>query len=91
MAEAYGQRPSAILAIEDDWTAYQVDLATLLVGRRVESMTAPDERGRPGMSVAEALRRLDPQVGEAKPERGRFRDPGMFVTEKMAIPDSGVW
>lgn len=36
LATAYGQRPSGILRISDEWAAYQLDVATLLVGREFE-------------------------------------------------------
>lgn len=93
VAEAYGQRPSTLLSIGEPWLAYQVDLATLVVGREVESMTAPDEKGRPRMSVAEALRRLTPEA-ERKPapvERGRFRSPQELVMRGIAVPERGEW
>ena len=43
----YGQRPSQILEIVDPWTAYQVDLAALVVGRdgRRETSARGSTRG----------------------------------------------
>lgn len=91
LAESYGQRPSSLLSIEDGWLAYQVDLAVLVLGREVEQMTAPDEKGRRRLSVAEALRRLDPNAEQAKPARGRFRSPRLLTARGLAVPESGVW
>lgn len=66
----------------DGWAAYQLDVACLVVARTVEEKTAPDEKGNPKMTVAEAL-------GEKK--RTEFADPTPFITGKMRIPESGVW
>lgn len=86
VAQAYGQRPSTVLGIEGDgWLAYQVDVACLVVARTVEERTAPDEQGRPRMSVEEALG--EPQHRTT----GRFADPTPFVSGVMEIPESGVW
>jgi hypothetical protein len=49
MGEAYGQRPSKIVGVEDDWAAYQLDMVTLIVGRRAEDRIAnesPKRRGK---------------------------------------------
>lgn len=37
LATAYQQRPSTIAGIEDEWAAYQFDMACLTLGRRVEN------------------------------------------------------
>lgn len=34
LATSYGQRPSAILEIDDQWAAYQFDVAVHTVGQR---------------------------------------------------------
>lgn len=81
LAESYGQRPSALLSIEDGWLAYQVDLAVLALGREVERMTAPDEKGKVRMSVTEALRRLS---GE-EPGRERYQNPQSLLARGVAI------
>lgn len=48
MAAAYGQRPSTILGISDEWAAYSLDAAVLVIGRRAEARTAkgPAAAGR---------------------------------------------
>jgi hypothetical protein len=37
VAAAYGQRPSTILGITDEWAAYNLDAAVLVIGRRAEA------------------------------------------------------
>ena len=53
VSTAYGCRPSSILQIEDQWSAYQLDLACLMAGREVERLTLPGEDGAPGLDVGE--------------------------------------
>ena len=86
LASAYGRRPSEVLGVADSWAAYQLDLACLAVAGMVEERTAPDEDGRPAMTVEEALG----ERSEKKRSSG-FADPAPFVTGKMRIPESGVW
>lgn len=45
MAAAYGQRPSTILGISDEWAAYSLDAAVLVIGRRAEAGTASSGKG----------------------------------------------
>ena len=56
LALTYGQRPSAVLGVEDEWAAYQVDVATLTLGRWVEARLAErDKKGRPIYSLAQLM------------------------------------
>ena len=84
MASAYGQRPSAILGIEDEWAAYQLDLATLRLGRQVEKELAE------GKSIEEAFTPGPSPVHQNDGRGGgRFKEP--VAAKKMRIPDGGVW
>jgi hypothetical protein len=76
VAEAYGSRPSGVLGIEDDWAAYQLDSAALLLARRVE-------RARIDKRDVAAL--LDGRAGEPGP--GRFRSPVGLVTKGLPAGD----
>jgi hypothetical protein len=80
VSAAYGQRPSELLRVSDPWAAYQLDAATLLLGREVEAAILRDED-------VDAL--LDGQPGE--PDAGQFRSPVGLVTKTMKIPESGIW
>ena len=58
LAMAYGQRPSGILRIRDEWAAYQLDVATLQAGREFEAAIRegkePRVRGRPAQVFLDA-------------------------------------
>ena len=45
LATRYGQRPSEILGIENDWIAYQVDLVSALAGSNAKKPGAPPAGG----------------------------------------------
>lgn len=88
LARRYGQRPSQVLNIADDWAAYQLDVATLTVGRWVDGKLA--ERTKEG----EPVHRLSALLRES--EKGQsgssgYRSAAGYVTKKMEIPASGVW
>ncbi len=64
LALSYGQRPAAILGVEDEWAAYQVDVATLTLGRWVEAQLAEtDKKGR----RVHSLHSLLAEPGAARP------------------------
>ena len=97
MGQTYSSRPSAILCLSDSWLAYQVDVAALLLGQRVEAATADGKT-----SVAEALRQLDWETrghgdtttrghGEGQWANQKWKDPLPYVSKRMEIPESGVW
>lgn len=85
MAAAYGSRPSAILGVEDSWSAYQLDLCCLTLGRQVEGLISGPEKER--LTIEQALALTD----DGAPLGGVYRDPSMYVKRKVAIPESGVW
>ena len=77
---AYGQRPSKLVGIADEWAAHQFDAACLSLGRRVEQAVIKGED-------VSAL--LKDEVG--KPAPGQFRSPAGRVVKRLKIPASGVW
>jgi hypothetical protein len=77
VAEAYGRRPSEVLGVPDEWAAYQLDSAALLLARHVEQARADGE------DVA-AL--LDGRPG--RPDPGRFRSPAGLIRKGKP---SGRW
>ena len=96
LATTYSSRPSAILCLSDPWVAYQVDVATLLLGRRIEGLTSDGK-----MTVAAALASFDsglrPSAQDARQgDEGawanqKWRDPRPMVSKVMKIPESGIW
>ena len=105
MGQTYSSRPSAILGISDSWLAYQVDVAALLLGRRVEAATADGK-----MTVGEALAAPDTETrghgdaairghgdtgtrryGDGQGAKQKWRDPRPYVSKVMAVPESGIW
>jgi hypothetical protein len=106
VAQTYSTRPSKVVGIRDDWLAYQFDVAVLLVGQRVERMTADGK-----VSVAAALASLAavdgsfdsglrPSAQDAAPTGlatgtsfagQKWRDPHGMVSRVMEIPESGIW
>jgi hypothetical protein len=86
---AYSSRPSTILGIKDNWLAYQVDLVTLMLGRRVEELLTEEK-----LSVTSALERLAAQEDPgpaAPPAKGTFRSLSRPGIQKMQIPENGIW
>lgn len=91
VGKSYCSRPSAILGIADDWLAYQVDVATLLLGSQVDAMTQDGKQ-----SVESALAELDRRDGAAAPRperavRSAFRPLAAPGIRKMKIPENGIW
>lgn len=92
VAETYSARPSDVLGIANDWLAYQVDVAVLQLGRRIENLTADGK-----VSVEAALARIEAEAGEGRPEQGtsfagqKWADPRPMVSRTMEIPESGIW
>jgi hypothetical protein len=74
--------------VEDAWAAYQFDAATLSVGASVETALAD------GKSIDEVFAESAPAGARGNGRRAdatRYRDPTPFVTERIAIPPSGIW
>jgi hypothetical protein len=89
LAAAYGQRPSAILEIENSWAAYELDLACLTFGRWVENRLAErDRRGRP-VHRLEALLADERESGSPDPDR--FRNALGLVKRKVRVKADGTW
>lgn len=79
LGRAYGVRPSAVVGIEDEWAAYQFDMAALALGNRVERALADKED-------VEAILGGKPSKSRAK----QFASAKRFA-RKMQVPASGVW
>jgi hypothetical protein len=82
VATEYHSRPSAIVGLEDEWAAYQLDAACLRLARHVDEEL---EKKRSLRSI------LDTPADEngARREFADIRQLGPMRT--MRIPDSGVW
>ena len=77
MGEAYGARPSEILGMETPWGAWQVDQATLIVGRQVEKEIID------GKAVGSSAN---------QPKTEEFRDPrGLAKVKKIKLNPDGTW
>lgn len=83
MASEYGRRPSEILGVEDEWAAYQLDVAVMKFGRHVEGELA---KGRKGKRLQELL-----DGGARERGVGVYRRWSAMGVTKMKIPDSGIW
>lgn len=87
MAATYGQRPSGLLGLPgESWEAFQLDHATLALGRWVEAKLA--ERDKSGKPIHRLERLLDDKPGTPTQE---FAPLAALVDRKMVIPESGVW
>ncbi len=76
LAATYGQRPSDYLEVDDNWLAYQIDLACLTVGREIE--------GR-------IRRKLPVNWGDKKPAAKQAVGSLRARARKMSVPENGVW
>lgn len=89
LARRYGQRPSQVIGIADEWAAYQLDVATLTVGRWVDGkLSERNKQGKPIHRLGDLLREKT-EKGQAS--SSGFRSVTGMVTERRAIPASGVW
>jgi hypothetical protein len=114
VATAYGQRPSAILGIYDpstgsgcEWAAYQLDLATLRLGRQVEAALAEGKdveeilsQDPPSPQPSQGMQSLSPSKGEGAGGQAqglplRNRGGGRFrepeAVQVIKVPESGIW
>lgn len=80
LGTAYGQRPSELAGIADEWAAHQFDAACLSLGRLVEQAVIKGE------DVSALLKGV-----AGKPIPSRFRSPAGRVVKRLKIPASGVW
>lgn len=88
LARRYGQRPSQVLNIADEWAGYQLDVAVLTVGRWVDSKLAErTKEGKPVHRLSDLLRESE----KGQSGNSGYRSAAGLVTKKMAIPASGVW
>lgn len=74
-----------MLRVRDEWAAYDLDVAAMMLGRQVE---AARERGE---SVESVLEGDNNEFRKELREQGRFADPRVMVKRKMVIPPSGIW
>jgi len=93
VATRYSSRPSEVLGIEDGWLAYQVDTAALLLGLRVEALTADGK-----MTITAALERITAErkdtgtrFARGHGDAGQYRDPRPYVTRKVQVRPDGTW
>ena len=93
LASEYHQRPSGILGVQDEWAAYELDMACMVLARHVERALAD------GKGVDEALgdsrKEGDSREGASRSAPTNapmaYANPRGLVTRKMRIPESGVW
>jgi hypothetical protein len=72
MAAAYGTRPSQIARVADSWAAYQLDAATLVLGRWMENRLAERYRdGKHKHTAASLLGELHARRKEIEAARGK--------------------
>lgn len=86
MGRRYGQRPSSFLGLDaDSWEAFQLDMATLTVGRWIDSkLSERDKQGKP-------IHRLQDLLREDAEQGAAFRSLKSTGLRKMAVPESGIW
>jgi hypothetical protein len=77
MARRYGQRPSAVLGIDDPWVAYQFDLTVMYVADAPDGGAVGSGPGAP----AGGQRKFASLAGGL----------GKVKVRKMKIPESGIW
>lgn len=81
LATTYHQRPSAIAGIDDEWTAYQFDMAVFRYAQHVESELS---RKRPLSAILH-------EADEAQAAGGYASFAQMGVVRRMKIDPSGIW
>lgn len=90
LASTYGQRPSHWLGLApESWEAYQLDVATLELGRWVEGrLSETDKQGRAKHSL-DAL--LAGEQGQKAAPREQFRSFAGMPMRSVRIDASGIW
>lgn len=81
LSSAYGQRPSAIIGISDDWAAYQFDLAVLALGRHVEA----------GLADKRSINSLLETPGDPAKQFGDIRSLARGPLRRVKIGPDGTW
>lgn len=76
-----------MLGLSDEWAAYQLDVATLTLGRWVDGKLS--ERTKDGKPLHKLRDLLSDKPAATQPTQ--FRSAAGLVSKKMAIPASGVW
>ena len=87
LAMEFHSRPSAVLGIDDEWAAYQFDMACLRLARYVD---AELEKKR----TLNAILSEDLTTGHSPTRAGgqTFSDVRqIFQARSMSVPESGVW
>ena len=71
----------------DAWAAYQLDVAVLTVGASVEAALTD------GKSIDEIFAKQPISAPSSSPRANttRYRDPTPLISERIAIPPSGIW
>lgn len=88
LAEAYAQRPSAIVGLTDEWDAFQLDAAALALGRAVEkalhdNATGKKEHRRPAADIVNDILGFRAARKQVAPQPQRTLRPG--------DPEYGKW
>jgi hypothetical protein len=69
----------------DSWEAFQLDMATLTVGRWIDSKLAErDKQGKP-------IHRLQTLLRDDVQPDAEYRSLKGAGVRKMAVPESGIW
>lgn len=88
------------MGIEDEWLAFQLDLAALLTGREVEEVISDPKRKRTVDQALAAIRLRNGKHGDTEMLRrrdtgsgrvGGYKRIGKPGMQKMRVPESGVW
>lgn len=81
LAKEYSQRPSSVIGVDDEWAAYQFDLATLRLAQHVE---AEQRKGLPLHVILGA-----PDAARPRAHYASFKS--LRAPRRMRVPPSGVW
>lgn len=81
----YSQRPSAVVGLDDPWTAYQFDLAIGQFGAWVENKLAErDKEGKPKHTLAGLL-------GDEAARERQYAPVSAVGLRKVRVKEDGTW
>ena len=89
---SYGQRPSRIIGVDDEWAAYQLDIATQQWGAWVEGkLHETDKQGKPVHALAALLAEPGEPGEQSDAERYATLPIDVSQLRKVRVKPDGTW
>lgn len=92
LGRRYGCRPSSFIAGLDEWTAYQLDLATMMQGRWIDGkLSETDDKGKPINKLVDLLEMSTAGQDGSPPPVDNYRSLARPGLRTVKINPDGTW